>query len=81
MTNHSAKALVNRLDFVETTGSTNADLIAQAASLPDLSVLVADYQSAGKGRAGRDWVAPAGSSLFVSILVKPGTSISPSSFS
>jgi BirA family biotin operon repressor/biotin-[acetyl-CoA-carboxylase] ligase len=34
-------------------------------------VLVAGYQSAGRGRAGRDWVAPAGSSLFVSVLLKP----------
>jgi BirA family biotin operon repressor/biotin-[acetyl-CoA-carboxylase] ligase len=81
MINPETASLVSRLDFVETTGSTNADLIARAEALPDISVLVADYQSAGKGRAGRDWVAPAGSSLFVSVLVKPGSSVSPSSFS
>lgn len=57
--------------FVPETGSTNADLIAEYANLADFSVLVAGFQSAGKGRAGRSWVAPAGSSLFVSVLLKP----------
>jgi len=81
MINPSVLALVSELNFVETTGSTNADLIASAPDRPDLSVLVADYQSAGKGRAGREWVAPAGSSLFVSILVKPSDAFGPASFS
>lgn len=58
-------------EFVPETGSTNADLIANAANTDDFSVLVAGFQSAGRGRAGRDWVAPAGSSLFVSVLLKP----------
>lgn len=58
-------------EFVPETGSTNADLIAQAAQLADFSVRVAGFQSAGRGRAGREWVAPAGSSLFVSVLLKP----------
>lgn len=57
--------------FVPETGSTNADLISNAANSDDFTVLVAGYQSAGRGRAGRDWVAPAGSSLFVSVLLKP----------
>lgn len=59
------------LEFVAETGSTNADLIANSANTDDFSVLVAGFQSAGRGRAGRDWVAPAGSSLFVSVLLKP----------
>ncbi len=58
-------------EFVAETGSTNADLIANSANTDDFSVLVAGFQSAGRGRAGRDWVAPAGSSLFVSVLLKP----------
>lgn len=58
-------------EFVPETGSTNADLIANSANTDDFSVLVAGYQSAGRGRAGRDWLAPAGSSLFVSVLLKP----------
>ena len=58
-------------EFVPETGSTNADLIANSANTDDFSVLVAGFQSAGRGRAGRDWLAPAGSSLFVSVLLKP----------
>lgn len=67
--------LVNRLDYVEETGSTNSDLVASAASHPDFSALVAGFQTAGRGRAtGRQWIAPAGSSLAVSVLLKPAES-------
>lgn len=66
----SAQIAAN-FEFVPETGSTNADLIAKAANTDDFSVRVAGFQSAGRGRAGRDWVAPAGSSLFVSVLLKP----------
>lgn len=57
--------------WVAETGSTNTDLIANAAQLEDFTVLTADFQNAGRGRAGRSWLAPAGSSLFVSVLLKP----------
>jgi BirA family biotin operon repressor/biotin-[acetyl-CoA-carboxylase] ligase len=74
--------LVNRLDYVASTGSTNTDLIAHASGLEDLSVLVAGYQSAGRGRStGRQWLAPEGSSLAISILLRPSASdLSPTSF-
>ncbi|HSL59663.1 MAG TPA: biotin--[acetyl-CoA-carboxylase] ligase [Acidimicrobiales bacterium] len=58
--------------WVESTGSTNADLLALAAAGgPDGVVLVTDHQSAGRGRLGRTWEAPPGSSLLVSVLVRP----------
>jgi BirA family biotin operon repressor/biotin-[acetyl-CoA-carboxylase] ligase len=74
--------LVNRLDYVPSTGSTNTDLIAVAADREDLSVLVAGHQSAGRGRStGRQWVAPEGSSLAISVLLRPpAQSLSPTSF-
>ena len=34
-------------------------------------VVVADHQTAGRGRLGRTWVAPSGSSLLVSVLFRP----------
>lgn len=68
------------LQYVAETGSTNADLMANSASATDFSVLVAGYQSAGRGRSGRSWEAPAGSSLFVSVLLKP-SGVSPNQFS
>ncbi|WP_432509805.1 biotin--[acetyl-CoA-carboxylase] ligase [Kineococcus sp. SYSU DK001] len=60
----------SRLDVVATTGSTNADLLADGAA-PDGAVLVADHQGAGRGRLGRTWTAPARSSLAVSVLLRP----------
>jgi BirA family transcriptional regulator, biotin operon repressor / biotin---[acetyl-CoA-carboxylase] ligase len=58
--------------WVEATGSTNQDLLAEAAEgAADGSVLVADHQTAGRGRQGRSWEAPLGSSLLVSILLRP----------
>jgi BirA family biotin operon repressor/biotin-[acetyl-CoA-carboxylase] ligase len=64
-----------RFDFVESTGSTNTDLVAAATAnpgaYPNFSVLVTGEQTAGRGRAGREWVAPASSSLFVSVLLRP----------
>jgi len=60
------------LRWVADTGSTNADLLALAAEgAPDGVVLVTDHQTAGRGRLGRSWEAPPGSSLLVSILLRP----------
>ena len=72
--------LVPSFTFVPQTGSTNADLLQNCDNTDDFSVLVAGYQSAGRGRAGRDWVAPPGSSLFVSVLLKP-SGVAPENFS
>jgi BirA family biotin operon repressor/biotin-[acetyl-CoA-carboxylase] ligase len=66
-----SRQIAPNFTFVAETGSTNADLIKNSANTDDFSVLVAGYQTAGRGRAGRDWLAPAGSSLFVSVLLKP----------
>lgn len=45
------------LDVVTDTGSTNADLLARAASGIDIdaAVLIAEHQTAGRGRRGRRW--------------------------
>ena len=68
-------SVVNRLDHVIQTGSTNTDLVAAASAnetaWPDLSVLCASSQTAGRGRAGREWESKSGASLAVSILVRP----------
>jgi BirA family biotin operon repressor/biotin-[acetyl-CoA-carboxylase] ligase len=65
--------LWQRLQVVAETGSTNADLAAAARTgEPGGSVLVADSQSAGRGRMGRSWSSPAGSSISMSVLLRPG---------
>lgn len=52
--------------------STNTALVQAAQDgAPHASVVVAEEQTAGKGRLGRTWTAPARSGLFTSILVRP----------
>ncbi|MFJ9939081.1 biotin--[acetyl-CoA-carboxylase] ligase [Streptomyces sp. A0592] len=63
------------LEVVASTGSTNTDLATRAAELPEGAVVVAEEQSAGRGRLDRSWVAPARSGLFFSVLFKPGDAV------
>jgi BirA family biotin operon repressor/biotin-[acetyl-CoA-carboxylase] ligase len=58
------------LRVVETTASTNSDLLRDAAQLPSGSVLAARHQTAGRGRRGRNWIAPPEGSLAFSVLWK-----------
>jgi BirA family biotin operon repressor/biotin-[acetyl-CoA-carboxylase] ligase len=61
---------------VEETGSTNSDLLALARDgAPEGIVLIADHQTAGRGRVGRSWAAPTGGSLLLSVLVRPPASV------
>lgn len=63
---------LGRVVVVERTGSTSTDLLAGAREgWPDRSVLVADHQAAGRGRAGRTWETPPGLALTVSVLLRP----------
>ncbi|MDQ4011232.1 MAG: biotin--[acetyl-CoA-carboxylase] ligase [Actinomycetota bacterium] len=60
------------LDVVATVTSTSTALVAAARQgAPDRTVLVAEHQSAGRGRAARSWVAPARSGLVLSVLLRP----------
>jgi len=58
-----------RIDVVAETGSTNADLIARAAAGEDIDgvVLVAEHQTAGRGRNGRTWSAIPGAQISMSV--------------
>jgi BirA family biotin operon repressor/biotin-[acetyl-CoA-carboxylase] ligase len=54
------------------TGSTNTDALALARDgEPEGIVVVADHQTAGRGRRSRTWVAPPGGSLLLSVLLRP----------
>ena len=56
---------------VESTGSTNADLMALAkGGAPEGTVIVADEQTAGRGRLGRSWISAPGAGLWLSLLVR-----------
>jgi len=60
---------LTRLDVVETTGSTNADLLARHGAGEDIdgAVLIAEHQSAGRGRNGRAWSTPPRSQIALSV--------------
>jgi len=69
MTAHaSTAATIVRLATVDSTQSVAFALAERGAA--DRTVVVADEQSAGRGRRGRSWRAPAGTSLLASILVR-----------
>lgn len=65
-----SRAVGPDLEWLESCASTNSELVARAAALPDLAVLATTDQTAGRGRLGRVWSAPAGSALAVSVLVR-----------
>ncbi|MCV7409360.1 biotin--acetyl-CoA-carboxylase ligase [Mycobacterium florentinum] len=60
-----------RLEVVEQTGSTNADLLARAADGTDIAgaVLIAEHQTAGRGRHGRRWSASPRAQITMSVAV------------
>jgi BirA family transcriptional regulator, biotin operon repressor / biotin---[acetyl-CoA-carboxylase] ligase len=62
---------VYEIQVVSETGSTNTDLLMAAGKgAPHGSVLIADHQTAGRGRLDRTWDAPPGSNLLMSILFR-----------
>ena len=64
--------LWREIEVVESTGSTNADLLARAQQgEAEGTVLAAEEQRAGRGRMGRTWTAPPRAALTFSLLLKP----------
>ena len=60
------------LTVVEEVGSTNAELMTAAADdAPEGTVLVAEYQAAGRGRLDRTWTSAPRAGLTVSFLLRP----------
>ncbi|GGJ66379.1 biotin--[acetyl-CoA-carboxylase] ligase [Streptomyces brasiliensis] len=65
--------LWSEVEVVQRTGSTNSDLVSRAADgrAGEGAVLVAEEQTAGRGRLDRQWTAPPRSGLFFSVLLTP----------
>jgi BirA family biotin operon repressor/biotin-[acetyl-CoA-carboxylase] ligase len=63
-----------RVWYADTVGSTN-DIAEGLAShgAPDGTIVLADLQTAGRGRLGRTWFSPPGAGLYVSIVARPAT--------
>jgi BirA family biotin operon repressor/biotin-[acetyl-CoA-carboxylase] ligase len=66
--------LGDRVIFFNTIGSTSDVALALAAGGEGVgAVVIADQQTAGRGRLGRRWFSPPGSGLYVSIVLQPST--------
>lgn len=63
-------ARLGALDWRESLDSTNAELLRRGAAQPDVALLVADAQSAGRGRRGRAWHSPPGAQLILSLYLR-----------
>src|SRR5512136_580176 len=60
------------LRYFEQTGSTNDMALAWAADgAPDLAMVYAEQQTAGRGRGSRRWFTPAGAALAFSLIIRP----------
>jgi BirA family biotin operon repressor/biotin-[acetyl-CoA-carboxylase] ligase len=68
--------LWSRLDLREQTASTNADAAAAArAGEPEGLIVVAELQTAGRGRLGRTWTSPPRAGIAASVLLRPGQAV------
>lgn len=67
--NSQADALISSLEIHDQIDSTNRYLAERSQNnAPSGSVCFAEYQTAGKGRRGRQWVSPYGCNIYLSIL-------------
>lgn len=72
ITEKLANLPIGELRYYPQVGSTN-DLAVEWASqgAPDLSLVVADEQTSGRGRGGRKWYTPPGAALAFSLILRP----------
>ena len=70
---NQSKWMGKPIELLDTIGSTNTFLKDRLAGgqVQSGAVVFAEHQLAGRGRLGRRWVAPAASSLLVSVLLRP----------
>lgn len=65
-------SLVTRVEWHDRCTSTNALAAAAAtAGAPEGLLILAEEQTAGRGRHARTWIAPPGTSLLLSLLLRP----------
>jgi BirA family transcriptional regulator, biotin operon repressor / biotin---[acetyl-CoA-carboxylase] ligase len=66
------RLIARRVFYLEQVTSTN-NLARQHAEAgePEGTLVIADEQTAGRGRLGRSWIAPARSSILLSLILRP----------
>lgn len=70
---NKTRAVAPRFEWRDTCGSTNTELreLALRENLPSGTVFATHMQRGGRGRLGREWVTPPGTSLAISVLLGP----------
>jgi BirA family biotin operon repressor/biotin-[acetyl-CoA-carboxylase] ligase len=58
--------------FQETTSTNDVAAVLAERGADEGSVVVADMQTAGRGRFGRPWSSPAGAGIYASVVLRPG---------
>jgi BirA family transcriptional regulator, biotin operon repressor / biotin---[acetyl-CoA-carboxylase] ligase len=70
------RGLWTDLRYAYTTGSTNADVAAAGrAGAAEGLVVIADEQTAGRGRLDRQWTSPPAAGIALSVLLRPGAAV------
>ena len=83
MNEHSLKKKLSQLNigglrYFDSIGSTNDEALAWAAvGARDLSLVIADEQTQGRGRLNRKWFTPKGSGLAFSLILRPSATLRP----
>ncbi len=66
------KLPIGAIRYFDTIGSTNDEALAWAAQgAPNLSLVIADEQTVGRGRLDRKWFTPARSAIACSVILHP----------
>lgn len=75
--NPTVQSMLSKLEVFDQLDSTNIYLMQQARrTIESGQVCLAEYQSSGKGRRGRQWVSPFASNIYLSILWRFNQAIS-----
>ncbi len=73
---NSGQTLPGDLLIKDSTGSTNDDLLKLALDQQHGCLILAEHQTAGRGRRGRSWVSPFGRNIYLSLGWKFDNSVS-----
>ncbi len=68
---HLAWKKIRVAGFLEIGSTNDYALACSRAGAPEGTVIVAERQTAGKGRMGRKWISPARAGLYFSLVVRP----------
>ena len=83
MNEHSLQKKLSKLNigdlrYFDSIGSTNDEALAWAATgARDLSIVIADEQTQGRGRLDRKWFTPKGTALAFSLILRPDATLRP----